>query len=212
MSIVRNAIPLVVLTGVLSGCAGLQKSDWPTCAAVGGVTGAALGAFESSSYAGWGALIAAATAGGYCWTQGQGQEVVTLMEVEEEPMVPSIDPAPAETLRVELDVKFDFDRQVVKPESYADIRDVAEFMKQFPQTTTVVEGHTDAVGTEAYNQSLSERRAMAVREVLVSEFGIQPGRVDAIGFGEARPVADNDSEEGRAINRRVEAVVEARVE
>jgi OOP family OmpA-OmpF porin len=85
-------------------------------------------------------------------------------------------------------------------------------MKQFPQTTTVVEGHTDAVGTEAYNQSLSERRAMAVREVLVNEFGIQPGRVDAIGFGEARPVADNDSEEGRAINRRVEAVVEARVE
>ena len=212
MSIVRNAIPLVVLTGVLSGCAGLQKSDWPTCAAVGGVTGAALGAFESSSYAGWGALIAATTAGGYCWAQGQGQEVVTLVEVEEEPMVPSIDPAPAETLRVELDVKFDFDRQVVKPESYADIRDVAEFMKQFPQTTTVVEGHTDAVGTEAYNQSLSERRAMAVREVLVSEFGIQPGRVDAIGFGEARPVADNDSEEGRAINRRVEAVVEAQVE
>ena len=212
MSIVRNAIPLVVLTGVLSGCAGLQKSDWPTCAAVGGVTGAALGAFESSSYAGWGALIAATTAGGYCWAQGQGQEVVTQVEVEEEPMVPSIDPAPAETLRVELDVKFDFDRQVVKPESYADIRDVAEFMKQFPQTTTVVEGHTDAVGTEAYNQSLSERRAMAVREVLVSEFGIQPGRVDAIGFGEARPVADNDSEEGRAINRRVEAVVEARVE
>ncbi|HTO18371.1 MAG TPA: OmpA family protein [Pseudomonas sp.] len=211
MSIVRNAIPLVVLTGVLSGCAGLQKSDWPTCAAVGGVTGAALGAFESSSYAGWGALIAATTAGGYCWAQGQGQEVVTQVEVEE-PMVPSIDPAPAETLRVELDVKFDFDRQVVKPESYADIRDVAEFMKQFPQTTTVVEGHTDAVGTEAYNQSLSERRAMAVREVLVSEFGIQPGRVDAIGFGEARPVADNDSEEGRAINRRVEAVVEARVE
>ena len=212
MSIVRNAIPLVVLTGVLSGCVGLQKSDWPTCAAVGGVTGAALGAFESSSYAGWGALIAAATAGGYCWAQGQGQEAMTLVEVEEEPMVPSIDPAPAETLRVELDVKFDFDRQVVKPESYADIRDVAEFMKQFPQTTTVVEGHTDAVGTEAYNQSLSERRAMAVREVLVNEFGIQPGRVDAIGFGEARPVADNDSEEGRAINRRVEAVVEAQVE
>jgi OOP family OmpA-OmpF porin len=53
---------------------------------------------------------------------------------------------------------------------------------------------------------------MAVREVLVNEFGIQPGRVDAIGFGEARPVADNDSEEGRAINRRVEAVVEAQVE
>lgn len=214
MSIVRNAVSLVVVAGVLSGCAGMQQRDWPTCAAIGGVTGAALGAFESSSYAGWGALIAAATAGGYCWAHGRDEETVVQVETEAapEPLVPSIDPAPAETLRVELDVKFDFDRQVVRPESYADIRDVAEFMKQFPQTTTVVEGHTDSVGTDAYNQRLSERRAMAVREVLVEEMGIHPGRVDAIGFGEARPVADNETEEGRAINRRVEAVVEARVE
>lgn len=214
MSIVRNAVSLVVLTGVLSGCAGLQQRDWPTCAAVGGVAGAALGAFESSSYAGWGALVAAATAGGYCWAQGRDGDGVARAEeaAAAEPWVPAIDPVPAETLRVELDVKFDFDRQVVRPESYADIRDVAEFMKQFPQTTTVVEGHTDSVGTEAYNQRLSERRAMAVREVLVGELGIHPARVDAIGFGEARPVADNESEEGRAVNRRVEAVVEARGE
>jgi OOP family OmpA-OmpF porin len=85
-------------------------------------------------------------------------------------------------------------------------------MKQFPQTTTVVEGHTDSVGTEAYNQQLSERRAMAVRGVLVEQYGIQGGRVDAIGYGEARPVADNETEAGRAINRRVEAAVEAQME
>ena len=55
MSIMRTALPLILLTGVLTGCAGLQKTDWPTCAAVGGVTGAAIGATESSAYAGYGA-------------------------------------------------------------------------------------------------------------------------------------------------------------
>jgi outer membrane protein OmpA-like peptidoglycan-associated protein len=210
MSIVRKAVPLLVVTSVLSGCAGVQKSDWPTCAALGGVTGAALGAFESSSYAGWGALVAAVTAGGYCWVHGQGEEVVAYTEPE-----PIPEPAPepvAETVRVELDVKFDFDKAVVKEGSFDDIRDLAEFMKQFPQTTTVVEGHTDSVGTDSYNQQLSERRAMAVREVLVNQYGVQGGRVDAIGYGEARPVADNETEEGRAINRRVEAAVEAQMQ
>ncbi|MGS8177244.1 OmpA family protein, partial [Pseudomonas aeruginosa] len=56
MSITRTALPLILVSGLLTGCAGLQKSDWPTCAAVGGVTGAGLGAIESSSWAGWGAL------------------------------------------------------------------------------------------------------------------------------------------------------------
>ncbi|MGA9664263.1 MAG: OmpA family protein, partial [Pseudomonas alloputida] len=66
MSIVRTAIPLVLLTSVLTGCAGLQKTDWPKCAAVGGVGGAALGAIESSSWAGWGALLGGGLAAGYC--------------------------------------------------------------------------------------------------------------------------------------------------
>jgi OOP family OmpA-OmpF porin len=141
---------------------------------------------------------------------GQGEEVVAYTEPE-----PIPEPAPepvAETVRVELDVKFDFDKAVVKEGSFDDIRDLAEFMKQFPQTTTVVEGHTDSVGTDSYNQQLSERRAMAVREVLVNQYGVQGGRVDAIGYGEARPVADNETEEGRAINRRVEAAVEAQMQ
>ena len=118
-------------------------------------------------------------------------------------------PAVAEVVRVELDVKFDFDKAVVKPESYQDIQSLADFMKQYPQTTTTVEGHTDAVGSDAYNQQLSERRANAVREVLVNEYGVESERVGAVGYGEARPVADNASNEGRAINRRVEAEVEA---
>ena len=84
-------------------------------------------------------------------------------------------------------------------------------MNQYPQTTTVVEGHTDARGTDAYNQKLSERRANAVREVLVNQYGVDASRVNAVGYGESRPVADNASDTGRAINRRVEAEVEAQI-
>lgn len=74
MSIMRTALPLVLLTGVLTGCAGLQKTDWPTCAAVGGVTGAAIGATKSSAYAGYGALLVGGMAGAYCWVHGDGDE------------------------------------------------------------------------------------------------------------------------------------------
>jgi len=118
-------------------------------------------------------------------------------------------PAVAEVVRVELDVKFDFDKSKVKEESYGDIKNLADFMKQYPQTTTVVEGHTDSVGTDAYNQKLSERRANAVRDVLVNQYGVEGARVNTAGYGESRPVADNASESGRAVNRRVEAEVEA---
>ena len=118
----------------------------------------------------------------------------------------------AETVRVELDVKFDFDKAQVKQDSYSDIENLAEFMKQFPQTSTTVEGHTDSVGNDAYNQKLSERRAGAVRDVLVNQYGVDANRVNAVGYGEAHPVADNATREGRAVNRRVEAAVEAQVQ
>ncbi|TBU77600.1 hypothetical protein DNK06_14890 [Pseudomonas daroniae] len=210
MSITRKAVPLIIASTFLTGCAGVQKSDWPTCAAVGGVGGAALGAIESSTWAGGGAVIGAGLAAAYCWVHGaDGQEELVLVEetIVEEPVAP--EPV-AEAVRVELDVKFDFDKSQVKQESYGDIQSLADFMKQYPQTTTVVEGHTDSVGTDAYNQALSERRANAVREVLVNQYGVGDTRVNAVGYGESRPVADNATEEGRAINRRVEAEVEAR--
>ncbi|MDY0206889.1 MAG: OmpA family protein [Pseudomonas sp.] len=118
----------------------------------------------------------------------------------------------AESVRVELDVKFDFDKANVKQDSYSDIENLAEFMKQYPQTATTVEGHTDSVGNAAYNQKLSERRAGAVRDTLVNQFGVEANRVNAVGYGKARPVADNATNEGRAINRRVEASVEAQAQ
>lgn len=122
------------------------------------------------------------------------------------------EPAPApEIVRVQLDVKFDFDKATIHEDSYQDIKQVADFMKQFPQTTTVVEGHTDSVGNEAYNQKLSEQRANAVRNALVDQYGVEGSRVQAVGYGEDKPIADNATKEGRAINRRVDATVEAQV-
>lgn len=135
--------------------------------------------------------------------------VVAAAPVVEQP-APVAEPVP-EVVRVELDVKFDFDKAQVKPESVADIRALADFMNQYPQTATTVEGHTDSVGTDAYNQRLSERRAAAVRDVLVNQYGVDAGRVSSVGYGESRPVADNATEAGRAVNRRVEAEVEAQI-
>jgi len=208
MSITRNAVPLILASTLLTGCAGLQKTDWPTCAAVGGVGGAALGAIESSTWAGGGALVGAGMAAAYCWVHGADAQQVAV--VEEEVVVEEVVVVePVEAVRVELDVKFDFDKAQVKQESYGDIKALADFMKQYPQTSTVVEGHTDSVGSDAYNQGLSERRASAVRDVLVNQYGVESGRVQAVGYGESRPVADNATADGRAINRRVEAEVEA---
>ena len=144
---------------------------------------------------------------------GSTRPVAQVVESAPEPMPePVAVEEPMEQVRVELDVKFDFDKAQVKEESYGDIKNLADFMKQYPQTTTVVEGHTDSVGTDAYNQNLSERRASAVREVLVNQYGVEAERVNAAGYGESRPVADNATDSGRAINRRVEAEVEAQIQ
>ncbi len=147
---------------------------------------------------------------------GGGARQVAAVEPTPEPApAPIVDtePEPApELVRVELDVKFDFDKSRVREESYSDIKNLADFMQQYPQTNTTVEGHTDSVGTDQYNQRLSERRAEAVRNVLVNEYGVQGNRVNSVGYGESRPVADNSTEEGRQINRRVEAEVEAQVQ
>ena len=120
---------------------------------------------------------------------GGGARQVAAVEPTPEPApAPIVDtePEPApEVVRVELDVKFDFDKSRVREESYSDIKNLADFMQQYPQTTTVVEGHTDSVGTDQYNQRLSERRAEAVRNVLVNEYGVQGNRVNSVGYGES---------------------------
>lgn len=108
-----------------------------------------------------------------------------------------------EVARIDLTVQFDFDQSVVKPEFFEDIRRVADFLAANDDVVAVVEGHTDSAGSDEYNQGLSERRAAAVRQVLIERFGVSAARVTSVGFGESRPVTSNANAEGRAQNRRV---------
>ena len=101
------------------------------------------------------------------------------------------------------DVTFDTNSTVVRPGLHSEINRVAGVLSQYPQTLVRVEGHTDSVGTNEYNQDLSVRRAMAVKNLLVQR-GIADSRIDSVGYGETMPVATNENETGRQRNRRVE--------
>jgi len=102
---------------------------------------------------------------------------------------------------------FDFDSDVIKDENFANLDAIAEFLKEYDNINVKVEGHTDNIGTEEYNKNLSERRAKAVGDYLINK-GIDSNRVKTEGFGFTKPVADNDTEEGQAQNRRTEMVFE----
>jgi len=126
--------------------------------------------------------------------------------------VPPPPPAPApikEKVTMTLDVEFDTAKAIVKEKYYDDIKRVAGFMKEYPDATTVIEGHTDDVGNDASNKALSEKRANNVRQYIIDKFGIDGSRLTAEGYGEEKPVASNETAEGRQKNRRVEAVLEA---
>jgi len=111
------------------------------------------------------------------------------------------------TVTIALNVEFDTDKAVVKPQYNNEIKKVADFMKKYPNTTAVIEGHTDNVDTAVYNQKLSEARANSVRLYLINNFGIKASRLSAVGYGLTRPIASNNTEEGRQKNRRVQAVI-----
>lgn len=112
-----------------------------------------------------------------------------------------------EITRFELQVNFDFDEAVIRAEDVSEVEGLAEFMREYDGVMVQLEGHTDNIGTELYNLDLSQRRADAVRDMLIEDFDISPGRIMAQGFGEQLPVADNETEAGREANRRVMAVV-----
>lgn len=115
-------------------------------------------------------------------------------------------PQPPNPQRFVMDgVVFESGRATIRPESYARLESVVEYMTHKPSTRIQVSGHTDSVGDAKNNQALSEARAKAVREYLVSK-GIDGGRIEAVGYGDQRPVASNESEEGRQQNRRIEAI------
>jgi OOP family OmpA-OmpF porin len=108
---------------------------------------------------------------------------------------------------IELDgVNFDFDKATLRPEAKAVLNEAAALLSKHDRVVVEIAGHTDSMGSEEYNQGLSERRAASVKDYLTSK-GVKATHLTAKGYGESRPVASNDTEEGRAENRRVEMIV-----
>ena len=114
-----------------------------------------------------------------------------------------------EEVSIRMNVLFEVNDDTVPKRFYDEIRKVADFLEQYPDTTATIEGHTDITGSAEHNKQLSQARAESVRQVLINEFGIESARLEAVGHGEDRPVADNDTAEGRTKNRRVVAVIRA---
>jgi len=122
------------------------------------------------------------------------------------PPAPPPPPPAATKVTYAADAFFDFDKAVLKPEGKAKLDDLVDKVKGINLEVIIAVGHTDSVGTDAYNQRLSVRRAEAVKAYLVTK-GIEKNRVYTEGKGEKQPVADNKTAEGRAKNRRVEIEV-----
>jgi outer membrane protein OmpA-like peptidoglycan-associated protein len=118
----------------------------------------------------------------------------------------TVETALAKDCRVEVPgIYFDFNRATINPQSQPALQSIADLLSRHPWTVTI-EGHTDNVGSDAYNDDLSSRRAAAVKDALVRDYRIGNGRLAAAGFGERRPRETNDTIAGRARNRRVELV------
>ena len=110
-------------------------------------------------------------------------------------------------LNMPSDITFATNSSDITPGFYETLNSVAIVLNEFDKTTISVYGHADATGSDSYNQALSQRRALSVSNYLASQ-AVVPARLQAIGFGETRPVATNDTVTGRAANRRVEIVID----
>ncbi|MCK0153024.1 OmpA family protein [Alcanivorax sp. S6407] len=108
-----------------------------------------------------------------------------------------------------LHVQFEHNKAEVTKSSYPDLGNLAQKMREYPSADLILEGHTDSTGSAAYNKNISQQRAEAVKRVLVDEYEISADRITAEGYGEEQPIADNGTAEGRAENRRVEAIMKA---
>ncbi len=147
------------------------------------------------------------------WVKSYSQEVsIEVSVLEEKPFEPAIKPAQAalatalaSTGRVALYVNFDFDRATLRPDATPVVTQVAAMLKADPKLRLAIEGHTDALGTAERNRKLSADRAAAFATALAAQ-GIAPDRLTSAGFGPDKPVAPNETSDGRARNRRVELV------
>jgi OOP family OmpA-OmpF porin len=110
-----------------------------------------------------------------------------------------------EKVSITLHIEFDYDKDAVRPEYHSHIEKVADFLKAYPETNAILEGHTDSIGNDEYNIDLSNRRAMSVKKYLIDKFETDGARISTVGYGESKPIATNDTAEDRQKNRRVVA-------
>jgi outer membrane protein OmpA-like peptidoglycan-associated protein len=192
------------------GCSSMSKTKKGAAvgAAAGTVVGAAIG--SKSDNTGKGAVIGAA-AGAVA-----GGVIGHYMDKQAEELA-QIDGATTERVGDEIKVTFqnailfDFDSSVLKTSSQDQLKQMSDVFIKYPDTDIIIAGHTDSQGTEEYNQKLSERRANAVKGFIIQQ-GINQSRLSTYGYGESTPVASNDTDQGRMLNRRVELEIRANKE
>ena len=194
------AVPLV------AGCSGMTQTQRGAVigAAGGGAVGAVVGSAAGSTAKG--AIIGAAVGG------AAGAIIGRQMEKQAEELASDLENAKVEQVgegvlvTFDSGLLFDFDSDVVKGAAADNLTSLASSLQKYPQSEVLIVGHTDAQGSDSYNQTLSERRSAAARAYLVSR-GIDPSRIRTTGRGEVEPVASNDSDAGRQQNRRVEVAI-----
>jgi OOP family OmpA-OmpF porin len=228
MNMFKTTVPLLLAAGVLSGCSTYQKGDLPMCAAIGGVTGGALGAIESSTMAGVVGATGVVLSTAYCWVHGDADGDGVVNKTDKCPNTPKgtqvdavgcpIEVAVVEEVVevVEVDevividnLHFAFNSANLTAADKSVLDTVASKLSQdAPNAKLSLVGFTDSVGSDAYNLKLSEKRAMSVANYLVAA-GVPQANIVAVGgMGEADPVADNATADGRAMNRRVVIAVD----
>ena len=206
----RTRICSLIMVITIAGCAQpMTKTEKGAVigtgagAAAGAAMGQAIGRDTSSTLIGAavGAVVGGATGGLIGNYMDKQEEAMrqTLSDVEGASIQRNLD-----TLAVTFksDILFAVNSSTLKGGAFDEISRVAKVLNQYPETRMTVAGYTDSTGAEDYNQKLSERRAESVKNALVGE-GVNPGRITTVGYGESKPVADNGTEAGRQLNRRV---------
>lgn len=213
----KKLVLVTLMTTALAGCA----TDDPnkktkTGAAIGAAAGAIVGYAVDD---GTGGVLAGAAVGALAgagvgrYMDKQQQEMEAALAEEQARHELEIQQLENETLKIDIanEVSFDFDSAALKSAFTPTLSKVANVLQRYPNTIIHVVGHTDSVGSESYNQRLSERRAQSVMDYFLSA-GVTSGRLYAIGRGETEPRASNETEAGRQLNRRVEIYVKPIVE
>lgn len=201
---------LIVTLLLGSGCA--MQSNTGRGAAYGTAGGAAAGAILGQIIGGNTKSTLIGTAAGAVIGGLAGTGIGNMMDRQENDMRQALANSQAVAVQREgnalaltfkSDFTFDVNSTNIRPGLYTELDRVAQVLSSYPQTTIIVTGHTDSTGSESYNQQLSERRAQSVKNALVQR-GVDAPRIQAIGYGESSPIADNNTEFGRQQNRRVE--------